>query len=125
LVTDGGHLQAATDGHGNVDLEPDSATVRESISTDARSTPDALKSGQWSQESAERTQSPASDWQSDSSPREELQQALDRIKAAESKALILQEERNKQQDVIMQLMDDIGVLQSQLDELQAAKIERV
>lgn len=112
--------------HGNVDLEPTSAVMGEPISTDARSTSDALDSQQWSQTSTERTHSPASDWQSESMLRdEELRQALHRTTAAESRAAELQEERDHQQGVLMQLMDDIGTLQSQLDEQQAAKIERV
>ena len=85
-----------------------------------------MEDQQGSQESTERAYSPASDWQSETSFRdEELKQALDRTTAAESRAAALEEERNHQEGVLLQLMDDIGTLQSQLDELQAAKIQRV
>ena len=107
-------------------LEPVQHSIGEQIATDVRNTADTLEFQKWSAGSTERAYSPASDRQSDASLRdEELRQALDRTTAAESKAAMLQEERNQQEGVLLQLMDDIGTLQSQLDELQAAKIQRV
>lgn len=87
--------------------------------------PDSRMSQSPSQEGADRTHSPTSDWQSDSSLQEELRQALDRTSVAESKAAVLQTENDEKQALIMQLMDDVGTLQSQLDEMQSQRIRQV
>lgn len=120
-------LQGAIADHGNMHAETAADVVGDAVSTAARSTSDVMEGHESSQEeSTERTYSPASDWQSESSLRaEELRQALDRTTAAESKAAVLQQERDQQQGELMQLMEDIGTLQSQLDALQTEKIEQV
>jgi peptidoglycan hydrolase CwlO-like protein len=116
---------------GDVGQEPARAAAGDVVSADVHRAVDDMESQQWSQGSAGRvhsptSHSPTSDWQSEVSLRdEELQQALARATAAESKVAALQEERDRQQGELMQLMDDIGTLQSQLDEQQAEKILRV